>query len=231
MTSHDTALEAIWSDATNSVCQAMQAAKMCNCPDGDCLAAKIEPSEQDRIAYYYTLSPDVSGLVERLRGGVQTEQGCSHPIWSDVEKADALMSEAADALTALSAQLAAVDGERHWNKAAGRPSDKQGPVFCAVREALDKAHTACFKHPARDVLGMSSGPFSGVNYTLGAVMSLEASLTLAQEECERLKLVLERIACRSQNTDLLWWQVQARSVLDDIATPSKGKDKTDEAAP
>ncbi|PWU76163.1 hypothetical protein DK867_02515 [Ochrobactrum sp. POC9] len=32
----------IWDDATNAVCQAMQEQNMCNCPDGGCLAAKIE---------------------------------------------------------------------------------------------------------------------------------------------------------------------------------------------
>ncbi|WP_139975806.1 hypothetical protein [Ochrobactrum sp. CGA5] len=36
----------IWDDATNAVCQAMQEQKMCNCPDGDCLAAKIDFSPE-----------------------------------------------------------------------------------------------------------------------------------------------------------------------------------------
>lgn len=37
----------IWYDATNAVCQEMQDRDMCRCPDGECLAAKIEPSEAD----------------------------------------------------------------------------------------------------------------------------------------------------------------------------------------
>ena len=36
----------IWDDATNAVCQAMQEHHMCNCPDGDCLAAKIDFSPE-----------------------------------------------------------------------------------------------------------------------------------------------------------------------------------------
>lgn len=42
--------------------------------------------------------------------------------------------------------------------------------------ALQDAHTACFKHPDRDVLGMSHGPFSGVNQVLGLIDELEAKL-------------------------------------------------------
>jgi hypothetical protein len=40
-------LQEIWDDATNSVCQTMQERKMCNCPDGDCLAAKVNPGPAD----------------------------------------------------------------------------------------------------------------------------------------------------------------------------------------
>lgn len=40
-------LDEIWMDATNAVCQSMQERKMCNCPDGNCLAAKIMPEEKD----------------------------------------------------------------------------------------------------------------------------------------------------------------------------------------
>jgi len=35
------------------------------------------------------------------------------------------------------------------------------------------AHDACFKHPDRELLGMSNGPFSGVNEALGIVDLLE----------------------------------------------------------
>lgn len=37
----------LWDAATNAVCQTMQERGMCNCPDGDCLAAKIEISATD----------------------------------------------------------------------------------------------------------------------------------------------------------------------------------------
>ena len=41
-------------------------------------------------------------------------------------------------------------------------------------EALQEAHNACFKHTERDVLGMSHGPFSGVNKALGIISQLES---------------------------------------------------------
>jgi hypothetical protein len=31
----------VWDDATNAVCQAMQEASMCLCPDGACVAAGV----------------------------------------------------------------------------------------------------------------------------------------------------------------------------------------------
>ena len=49
----------------------------------------------------------------------------------------------------------------------------QGPVYKKVKRLLEEAHLACFKHPDRDVLGMTNGPFSGVNQVLGIVMELE----------------------------------------------------------
>lgn len=33
--------EEIWDSATNAVCQTLQEAKMCNCPDGRCFAAEV----------------------------------------------------------------------------------------------------------------------------------------------------------------------------------------------
>lgn len=42
-----------------------------------------------------------------------------------------------------------------------------------AREALDAAHQACFNHPDRGVVGMSHGPFSGVNEALGIIARLE----------------------------------------------------------
>lgn len=54
------------------------------------------------------------------------------------------------------------------------------PHYDRAWKALQAAHDACFKHPERDVLGMSHGPFSGVNEVLGIVSMLE-------EENKRLR--------------------------------------------
>jgi hypothetical protein len=43
--------------------------------------------------------------------------------------------------------------------------------------ALQSAHNACFNHPDRSVLGMSVGPFSGVNVALGVITKLELEIT------------------------------------------------------
>ena len=48
-----------------------------------------------------------------------------------------------------------------------------GPLYDQALKALEAAYSACFKHPDRDVLGMSSGPFSGVNEVLGIICRLE----------------------------------------------------------
>lgn len=48
-----------------------------------------------------------------------------------------------------------------------------GPLYDKAAAALKSAHEACFKHPDRDLLGMSSGPFSGVNEALGIIMLME----------------------------------------------------------
>ncbi len=48
------------------------------------------------------------------------------------------------------------------------------PYYGRALIALQAAHDACFNHPGRDVLGMSYGPFSGVNEALGIVDELEA---------------------------------------------------------
>lgn len=42
-----------------------------------------------------------------------------------------------------------------------------------ILKALQQAFDACYNHPGRDVLGMSHGPFSGVNVALGIVADLE----------------------------------------------------------
>ncbi len=48
----------------------------------------------------------MSDLRARLREGVQTSDGCSHPIASDIDAADALMSTAADEIDRLTRELA-----------------------------------------------------------------------------------------------------------------------------
>lgn len=60
-------------------------------------------------------------------------------------------------------------------------------------KALNAAHLACFKHPERGVLGMSTGPFSGVNKALGIVATLEAERAL-------IRAILLEISVRSPGT-------------------------------
>lgn len=47
------------------------------------------------------------------------------------------------------------------------------PYYDRASKALDAAHKACFDHPDRGPIGMSHGPFSGVNEVLGIVLMLE----------------------------------------------------------
>lgn len=56
-----------------------------------------------------------------------------------------------------------------------------------VSAALNAAHLACFNHPDRHPLGMSHGPFSGVNVALGTVAKLERDLWLAKKEAAELR--------------------------------------------
>ena len=63
------------------------------------------------------------------------------------------------------------------------------PFYDKALAALEDAHAACYeKHT--DVLGMSSGPFSGVNEALGIIASLE-------EENQKMKHAL-RLASRQE---------------------------------
>ena len=50
------------------------------------------------------------------------------------------------------------------------------PYYDRAYKALQAAHDACFNHPERNVLGMSHGPFSGVNEALGIIAELESKL-------------------------------------------------------
>lgn len=48
------------------------------------------------------------------------------------------------------------------------------PHYERAALALQSAHDACLQHPERDLLGMSNGPFGGVNEALGIVARLES---------------------------------------------------------
>ena len=66
----------------------------------------------------------------------------------------------------------------------------------AYDQALDwlrAAHQACFKAPDRDVLGMSSGPFSGVNATLGLVMEMENRIAGLEADSRQMRRALAEV--------------------------------------
>lgn len=56
------------------------------------------------------------------------------------------------------------------------------PYYDRAKTALEAAHKACYDHPNRGPIGMSHGPFSGVNEALGIVATLEEALGKAQAE-------------------------------------------------
>lgn len=60
-------------------------------------------------------------------------------------------------------------------------------MYWRAYDALKAAHEACFEHPSRDVLGMSHGPFSGVNEVLGIVDQLEAETKALRSELMKLR--------------------------------------------
>lgn len=62
-----------------------------------------------------------------------------------------------------------------------------GPRYDRALAALQSAHEACFKHPERDLLGMNSGPFSGVNEALGIITLLESENGELRREIKRLQ--------------------------------------------
>ncbi|MDL2203560.1 hypothetical protein QQF51_12915 [Brucella intermedia] len=72
----------IWDDATNAVCQAMQEQKMCNCPDGDCLAAKIDFSPE-KIATATRPAPAATdtGLETVAQAYVNDDMECEEIAW------------------------------------------------------------------------------------------------------------------------------------------------------
>jgi hypothetical protein len=70
--------------------------------------------------------------------------------------------------------------------------DPNRPYYSKASQALEAAHRACFNAPGRDILGMSHGPFSGVNVALGIVHVLE-------EENKRLRMQIKALALRCSN--------------------------------
>lgn len=67
------------------------------------------------------------------------------------------------------------------------------PYYNAALNALQEAHTACFNHPDRGVLGMSSGPFSGVNVALGIVDELESENSYLKGLVKRLQARIKQL--------------------------------------
>lgn len=78
------------------------------------------------------------------------------------------------------------------------------PLYSKALNSLRTAHEACFRSADRDVLGMSKGPFSGVNLALGIIKNLEEKNTILKaavlragsairaDERERCARVLDR---------------------------------------
>jgi hypothetical protein len=124
---------------------------MTNTPDNEDLDKAL-----DKFANYFAAgvsahlshaAGDVAGLVERLQAGVPTEPGCSHPIWSDVEKADATMAEAATTISALSARTEAAEArsERFANHCQSLVAEIEH-LQEATGETLDDEDAAMVEH-------------------------------------------------------------------------------------
>jgi len=64
------------------------------------------------------------------------------------------------------------------------------PNYDRALAALQSAYDACYKHPERNSLGMSIGPFSGVNVALGIVAMLERENTELKAQVAKLKAQL-----------------------------------------
>lgn len=102
----------IWDDATNAVCQAMQEQNMCNCPDGDCLAAKIDFSPE-KIATATRPAPAATdtGLVtveyqvrSKLNGHWVKDNFLSQQLSPDTERRELVTRSQAEELLAAERQ-------------------------------------------------------------------------------------------------------------------------------
>ena len=65
---------------------------------------------------------------------------------------------------------------------------------------LQAAHDACFKSEDRDVLGMSHGPFSGVNEVLGIIKLLEEENEILKKRKSVLQDWVMELPLREQGT-------------------------------
>ena len=77
----------------------------------------------------------------------------------------------------------------------------QGSRFEIASKALQAAHDACYKHPERDVLGMSHGAFSGVNKALGIISLLEHENKELKAENQRLKIQIDELRVKAWKYD------------------------------
>jgi hypothetical protein len=67
----------------------------------------------------------------------------------------------------------------------------RGPRYQQALKALEAAHDACFNHPDRGVLGMSHGPFSGVNEALGIIALMEEENTYLHDRLQKLESMID----------------------------------------
>lgn len=72
------------------------------------------------------------------------------------------------------------------------------PFYNRASAVLDAAHKACFNHPDRGVIGMSHGPFSGVNEALGIVSELETALSAERARSARLMKKINSLVSQKQ---------------------------------
>jgi len=74
------------------------------------------------------------------------------------------------------------------------------PLYDKALVALNGAYRACYDQPDRDVLGMSHGPFSGVNVALMIVANLEKEMIAIQKIRLRIKSETEAAMRRQRFT-------------------------------
>lgn len=208
----------IWDDATNAVCQAMQEQKMCNCLDGDCLAAKIDFSPE-KIATATRPAPAATdtGLetfsVEMLRDYAFMK--------ADPEGDYVTRSQAEELLAAERAKT-----ERWHKKAmdAGVITHSDGTTSHPMRkerddlEADNAAQAARIKELEKDFYDADKSDMSArdlLNDREAEIEALEAKLAAA-EEVAQLVIQAEEDKSGDPNFYILMMQTaydKARAVL------------------